>query len=200
MFAPALSVIGVWLLARFTNTFDAYAGERAKLQVQFDNVVKLVDQTKKLTEATENIKSWLSDEVWSKQQRWLKRLECYTEVIEKLAAYENATVLLRAKERAYTDYPAPESVSEKQKREVLLSIRGEGFGVYNDAVTALFHAINRAKLVSAKEPLSILSEFKLPQIDGNNIAPMAEQGGNLAAMVSKVFIVAARKDLGYEAV
>ena len=87
---PILSVIGVWLLARFTIVFDAYAGERAKLQVQFDNVAELVEQISVLTEATEQIKNRVSDEARTKQQRWLKRLKTYGEVIDALHTLRNA--------------------------------------------------------------------------------------------------------------
>jgi uncharacterized protein YlxW (UPF0749 family) len=88
---PILTTIFVYLLARFTSAFDAYAGERAKLLAQFHNLDKLVEQTKALTATTENIKARISDDVWDRQQRWLKRLDCYIDVLQKLAAYVNAT-------------------------------------------------------------------------------------------------------------
>ena len=62
--SSALTTVGVFLLARFTSAFDAYAGERAKLLAQFHNLDKLVEQTKALTATTETIKARISDEVW----------------------------------------------------------------------------------------------------------------------------------------
>ena len=57
---PALTTVGVFLLARFTHVFDAYAGERAKLLAQFHNLDKLVEQTAKLTETAKLIESRVS--------------------------------------------------------------------------------------------------------------------------------------------
>lgn len=59
---PILTTCAVYLLARFTSTFDAYAGERAKLLAQFHNLDRLLEQTAKLTATTETIKTSLSNE------------------------------------------------------------------------------------------------------------------------------------------
>lgn len=45
--STALTTVGVFLLARFTSVFDAYAGERARLSAQFHNLDRLVEQTEK---------------------------------------------------------------------------------------------------------------------------------------------------------
>ena len=58
--STALTTIGVFLLARFTAVFDAYAGERAKLAAQFQNLDRLVQQTEKLTATAETIKARVS--------------------------------------------------------------------------------------------------------------------------------------------
>jgi hypothetical protein len=81
---PILTTIGVFLLARFTNVFDAYAGERAKLLAQFHNLDKLVEQTTKLTATTETIKARISDEVWDRQMRWNFRRDTYIRLMEAL--------------------------------------------------------------------------------------------------------------------
>lgn len=78
------AAFGVWLLARFTNTFDAYAGERAKIEAQFRNVEKLVANTEKLTAATETIKAKVTDETWDRQQRWTAKHAMYRELLESI--------------------------------------------------------------------------------------------------------------------
>src|ERR1039458_9006151 len=82
---PILTTIGVFLLARFTSVFDAYAGERAKLLAQFHNLDRLVEQTEKLTATTETIKARISDEVWDRQMRWTYLRDTYEKLMEALA-------------------------------------------------------------------------------------------------------------------
>ena len=79
-----LTTIGVFLLARFTTVFDAYAKERAKLLAQFQNLDKLVVQTEKLTATTETIKARISDEVWDRQMRWAAKRDSYIQLMETL--------------------------------------------------------------------------------------------------------------------
>jgi hypothetical protein len=81
---PILTTIGVYLLARFTNVFDAYAGERARLLAQFHNLDKLVEQTTKLTATTETIKARISDEVWDRQMRWNFKRDMYVRLMEAI--------------------------------------------------------------------------------------------------------------------
>src|ERR1022692_1694989 len=81
---PLLTTIGVYLLARFTHGFDAYAGERARLLAQFHNLDKLVEQTTKLTATTETIKARISDEVWDRQMRWNFKRDMYVRLMEAI--------------------------------------------------------------------------------------------------------------------
>jgi hypothetical protein len=190
---PILTMIGVWLVTRLSKPLDAYSEERAKLFAQSHNIETLIEQTKTLTATTEAIKAQLSAQEWGRQQRWLKRLDCYTDVVEKLAAYENAAIVVQAKEQALSALGVPED-----DPKMILSVRGSGIGPYNDAVSALTHATSVAELVSAEKPLSILRHFRLPIIDFSNSAATVGKGGELAASVSKAFVIAAREDLGYE--
>jgi hypothetical protein len=184
----------VYLLARFTSAFDAYAGERAKLLAQFHNLDKLVEQTKALTATTENIKARISDDVWDRQQRWLKRLDCYIDVLQKLAAYVNATYELRAKHGLFKTFNGPHD-------EVYLQMvmqRSEAITKYNIAVSALALAQTAAELVCAKKPLTALRQFVKPEFDLTNLEPVLEHSGKLATSISAGFVDAARLDLGYE--
>jgi hypothetical protein len=83
--SSVLTTLGVFLLARFTHVFDAYAGERAKLLAQFHNLDRLVEQTKTLTATTEAIRSRITDEAWDRQQRWKARLEYYQSLFRVLS-------------------------------------------------------------------------------------------------------------------
>jgi hypothetical protein len=81
---PILTTIGVYLLARFSSVFDAYAGERAKLMAQFHNLDRLVQQTEKLAMTTEAIKARISFGIWDQQMRWTAKRDSYMKLMETL--------------------------------------------------------------------------------------------------------------------
>ena len=104
---PIVTTIGVFLLARFTSVFDAYAGERAKLLAQFHNLDKLVEQTKALTATTEAIKARTSDEVWDRQMRWTYKRDLYIKIIEKMAELISAESHFQLYEAAHKNSQVP---------------------------------------------------------------------------------------------
>lgn len=79
---PVLSVIGVYLLARFTSTFDAYASERSKMKAQFDNIERLVTHTERMTMASETVKAQKAFE----EERWKTKLEFYQSLFRTMSA------------------------------------------------------------------------------------------------------------------
>ena len=191
---PVLTTIGMFLLARFTHVFDAYAGERAKLLAQFHNLDKLVEQTKALTATTETIKARISDEIWDRQQRRLKRIECYVQVLERLAAYVDSTYELRVAEQQLSAHPD----SHGEVYLHLLTQKTAALNRYNLAVAGFNDAKTTAELVCAKEPVDILRTFRAPSFASTNLEAVLEQAGNRAMAVSIALVAAARSDLGYE--
>lgn len=107
---PILTTIGVFLLARFTHVFDAYADERAKLLAQFHNLDRLVAQTEKLTATTETIKARMSDEMWDRQMRWSYKRDLYIKINERIAGLIGAESMFQQYEDAHkcTDAPLAE--------------------------------------------------------------------------------------------
>jgi tetratricopeptide (TPR) repeat protein len=103
--ATGLIVIGwklaVAVLARFTNVFDAYVGERAKLLAQFHNLDNLVQQTAKLTETTKVIESRVSYDLWDRQMRLTYLRDTYTKLMEALARMGTIQYHLREHQAAY---------------------------------------------------------------------------------------------------
>ncbi len=81
---PIATTIGVFLLARFTSVFDAYAGERARLLAQFHNLGKLVEQTEKLTLTTEGIRAEIQHKVWETQTTVTLKRDVYTRLLEAI--------------------------------------------------------------------------------------------------------------------
>jgi len=82
--SSALTTLCMWLLARFSSVFDAYAGERAKLLAQFRNLDKLVEQTEKLTATTETIKADIQHKVWETQTTLTLKRDIYTRLLESI--------------------------------------------------------------------------------------------------------------------
>jgi hypothetical protein len=97
---PILTTLFIFLLARVTNFFDAYAGERAKLLAQFHNLDKLVEQTKALTATTETIKARISDELWDRQMRWSYKRDYYIRLLETLGEMRSSLVRHKELEQA----------------------------------------------------------------------------------------------------
>jgi hypothetical protein len=104
---PILTTIGVFLLARFTHVFDAYADERAKLLAQFHNLDKLVAQTERLTATTETIKARISDETWDRQMRWSHKRDMYVKIIERIAELIRAEAVFQQYENAERSTEGP---------------------------------------------------------------------------------------------
>jgi hypothetical protein len=102
---PIVTTTGVYLLARFTNVFDAYAGERAKLLAQFHNLDNLVQQTAKLTETTKLSESRVSYDLWDRQMRLTYLRETYTKLMEALARMRTIQYHLREHQAALRRHP-----------------------------------------------------------------------------------------------
>ncbi len=93
--SSALTTLGVFFLARFTHVFDAYAGERARLRAQYDNLEKLVEQTGRLTETTKIIESRVSYDLWDRQMRWTYLRDTYAKLLDALARLRTCQLHLR---------------------------------------------------------------------------------------------------------
>jgi len=102
---PVLTTISVYLLARFTNVFDAYSGERAKLLAQFHNLDNLVQQTVKLTETTKIIESRVSYDLWDRQMRLTYLRDTYTKLMEGLARMRTIQFHLREHQAVLRRHP-----------------------------------------------------------------------------------------------
>ncbi len=85
--SAALSALVVWLVVRFTKSLDSYTEEFAKQVARHQNLDKLVEETRRLTDTAEKIRAEFSHENWDRQTRWTKRLEVYGDTAQKLDQY-----------------------------------------------------------------------------------------------------------------
>jgi hypothetical protein len=173
--SSGLTLFGVWLLARFTSTFDAYAGERARIEAQFRNVEKLVANTEKLTTATEAIKAKVTDETWDRQQRWIYKQQIYRDLIESVYSVVQAAI-------ATSPYDGKIATQESLENHRILLNR----------VNTLHTLMAVAAMSASEEANTILRT--LSRIESTKGAETITLFGDALAEL----VIAARKDLGYE--
>lgn len=188
---PILTTIGVYLLARFTSVFDAYAGERAKLLAQFHNLDRLVEQTEKLTATTETIKAQISDEVWDRQMRWNFKRDLYIRLLENVGEFRGNLIRWKAWRQT----------ASKSLNDAVLGQKG--WALYDDiqqSFLKLLRTIDVAPLVVSTSALEALLESFTPLRDKDfHSIPDADIDA-LTAEVQKGLTVlqqAVKRDLGY---
>lgn len=191
---PILTTIGVFVLARFTHVFDAYADERAKLLAQFHNLDKLVEQTEKLTATTETIKARISDEIWDRQMRLSLKRDMYIRLMETLGERLDVEVQNKLLEQIHRREPQDRDLFAKERDKALF--RGQ------EAQARLVRAACVGPLVISPESHLVLVEtsaamkkvnFDLPDFEADcdhNVRVLQDGLNRLLAT--------ARQDLGIE--
>jgi len=87
-----LAAFGAWIVLRFTRPLDSYTEELAKQVARHQNLDKLVEETRHLTDAAEKIKAELSHETWDRQTRFLAKRDLYVKIAEALGDLRNSYV------------------------------------------------------------------------------------------------------------
>jgi hypothetical protein len=189
--STALTTIGVFLLARFTSVFDAYAGERARLTAQFHNLDRLVEQTEKLTATTEAIKARLSYEMWDQQVRWTAKRDSYIKLMETLGERYDVEARNKLLEQIRRREPRNELYSAERDRALLRS---------QEVQARLVQAACVAPLVVSEDAHDILVQTSAAMAKVNYDHPGFEQicDANLQTLQSGLnyLLAAAKKDLG----
>lgn len=152
--SSVLTTIGIFLLARLTNVFDAYASERGKLLAQFHNLDRLVEQTEALTATTETIKSRISDEVWDRQKRWEAKQKAYVELLIALDDVISAEIAHR------THWNAVDAASDDlELRSRHLEESRKSVEQKSQALRNLSRALFTASITTAKPCVALLNEL-----------------------------------------
>jgi len=150
-----LTTLGVFLLTRFTHVFDAYYGERAKLRAQFQNLDKLVEQTKTLTATVETIKARISDEVWDRQMRWNLKRDLYIRLLEAGGELRSATTQHQGLEQLRRT----RDLSDSHYRSELERERQRTSDALGEAVLKLPRAVDVAPLVVSPQAYRVLTQL-----------------------------------------
>jgi hypothetical protein len=92
LLAGGLSLVGGWAGAYF----GGYLTKKGENLATHEDIDKLVDQVRAVTQTTKEIEAKISDEVWDRQKRWELKREILFEAARALAGIEDALVSLHS--------------------------------------------------------------------------------------------------------
>jgi hypothetical protein len=191
MFSAGLA----WLILRFAKPLDSYAEEFAKQIARHQNLDRLEEETRRLTDTAEKIKSEFAHGNWDRQTRYLAKRDLYVQVAVALGDLRNSYVRARRMESLRLQGAAlrPDgAVFEAKRIEVLKAME--------DATQRWHHATDSAPLMMPDDPYKPLREFKPRQIRFGTPSWETDFEYNIlsAQWALYHFQVAARSDLGFD--
>ena len=84
---PALTLV----VGLFTGSYlKSYIGKKGENLATHEDIQKLVDQVKAVTQATKEIEAKISDDVWNRQKRWEVKKEALFDYMRELGGLEDA--------------------------------------------------------------------------------------------------------------
>ena len=87
-----IAVISVFLGAVFRPYLKGYAEKKGDNLATHEDIQKLVDQVKAVTEATKKIEAEISSGLWYRQKRWEMKREVLFEAAKRISAIEDLTI------------------------------------------------------------------------------------------------------------
>jgi len=182
-----------WPLLRGTKMFDAYAEQIAKDIARHQSLDKLVEETKRVTDAAETIKASLSHENWDWQARWTAKRDVYIRVAEALGNLRDALCALQIS-REYLS----KDLGPVQKH---VELHEAAVQQVMEAKRRWASAIDIAPLLIASGPYCVMLELKYHDARWEDVDFDKVMDANTANVrrVWRRFTTAARADLGYEA-
>jgi hypothetical protein len=194
--AALVSVVGAWFVVRFTKPFDSYTEELARQLAKHQNLDKLVDETRRVTDAAETIKAALSHENWDRQQRWTAKRDLYVNIAEALGELRTATIRYEGLERLRL---TKDLTDEKYATE-LETKRQEYSRDLEESTQHFLRALDIAPLMIPDEPYKPLREFKPRQIRYGTKHWQQDCEYNITGTQRALhhFHTAARFDLGFD--
>ena len=194
LLSSGLAVLGAWVVLRFTRPLDSYTEELAKQVARHQNLDKLVEETRHLTDAAEKIKADLSHETWDRQTRFLAKRDLYVKIAEALGDLRDSYVRARRMESLRL-----QGASLRRAGAVFEAKRIDVLKATEDATERWHHATDTAPLMVPDDPYKPLREFKPRHIRfGTSSWEIDFEYNILSAQWALYhFQVAARQDLGF---
>jgi hypothetical protein len=149
-----LSSVLTWIFLRFTKPLDSYTQEIAKQVARHQNLDKLVEETKRLTDTAEKIKAELSHEVWDRQTRFIAKRDLYVKIAEVLGELRSFYIKAKSNEslrlQGAEQFPNGAEFTKRRK---------ENIQAMEAAATKLLQAQDTAAIIMPDEPYKPLREF-----------------------------------------
>lgn len=89
---PLLSALGGW----FGSYMRGYMTEKGKNLATHEDIDKLVEQVKAVTQTTKEIEAKISDQVWDRQRRWELKRDLVLKISDQLSIAKEALIHLDA--------------------------------------------------------------------------------------------------------
>ncbi|HVC00262.1 MAG TPA: hypothetical protein VNJ12_13160 [Candidatus Dormibacteraeota bacterium] len=89
-----LSFTAIFSLLVVRSYFSTYGGEKGKNVATHEDMERIIEDLRRATQATEEIKTQLSAEVWDRQREWELKREVMFETAKGMAAINSAIVSL----------------------------------------------------------------------------------------------------------
>jgi hypothetical protein len=190
-----LTAVAGWLVLRFTKPLDNYTAEFAKQVARHQNLEKLVEATRRITDAAEKIKSELSHENWDRQTRWTAKRDLYVQIAQALGDLRRANITMKGLERLRLT----RDLSDPRYGPELETRRRDGLRALEAATLNFQRATDTAPLIVPDAPFNPLREFKPKQIRFDTPDWEADFEYNIASTQWALyhFQTAARADLGF---
>lgn len=144
--AGGLSLAGGWLGAYL----GAYLKKKGENLATHEDIDKLVDQVRAVTQTTKEIEAKISDEVWNRQKRWEIKRDAIFEVVRALGDLEVALGRLISIYRV--------SVG-KEQLEAYVQAKNKENGEYQEAYRSFQRAKALVILVSSEKIKAAFNHF-----------------------------------------
>jgi hypothetical protein len=142
---PTLTLVVTFVVAGAGAYLGSYLKKKGENLATHEDVDKLVDQMTAVTQATKQIESAISDEVWDRQRRWELRRDIAIDLIRSMGAAENALSMMELNFRGVKYNP----LNKEQEASV---------NFWNKALLRFLEADSVARLVCGEEVVGALRD------------------------------------------
>jgi hypothetical protein len=152
MVEKILVLLGSFICGAFGAYVGSYAKEKGKNLATHEDIDKLLDQVRAVTEATRKIEAQISDEVWDRQKKWELRRDQVLAAAAKVTLLKNTLLHLRSV--AQTD-----EMVKQQGQSPVPSRRLEALTAVNTASDDLEATVNVSAVVCGQQLIDALVAF-----------------------------------------
>jgi len=147
----ALLVLGSLFVGGYLRGYMSKKGENLATHEDID---KLVEQVKAVTQATKDIEARISDDVWNRQKRWEIKREALIEVVRSVSSASEALSSMGASYKGAVESGTPDASH-------WLSSKAAAIDVWNNADGAFRRAHAVAEIVCGPEVKKTLNNLNL---------------------------------------